>query len=233
MKMKKSWKSDDELFTTVQRELFTCVVGDVMDKLGLQHQFLPPQIQALWQDMVVIGRAMPVLSVDVFAEQIAGSASKLMEKSFGLMLEALDDLRTNEVYVNTGSSPRNALWGELMSTRARKLGSRGAVLNGYVRDTKAILNMGFPTFGFGSYGQDAAPRYKVVDFRIPVEIGSVCILPGDIIFGDIDGVLVVPAKAEAEVFTRALEKARGEKLVRRAIEEGSSAVKAFEKYGIM
>jgi regulator of RNase E activity RraA len=229
----KVWKSDDELFTVVQDELFTCVVGDVMDKLNLQHQFLPPQIRPLQQDMVVIGRAMPVLSVDVFAEKVSGSANQLMNKSFGLMLEALDDLRSNEVYVNTGSSPRNALWGELMSTRARKLGCRGAVLNGYVRDTKTILNMSFPTFGFGSYGQDAAPRYKVVDFRIPVEIGSVRIRPGDIVFGDIDGVLVVPVEAETEVFTLALEKARGEKLVRKAIEAGSSAVEAFEKFGIM
>jgi regulator of RNase E activity RraA len=228
----KLWKSDDELFAIVHRELFTCVVGDVMDKLELQHQFLPPQIQPLRQDMVVIGRAMPVLAVDVFAEKIAGSANKLMDKPFGLMLEAVDDLRPSEIYVNTGSSPRNALWGELMSTRAGKLGSRGAVLNGYVRDTKAILNMGFPTFGFGSYG-DSAPRYKVVDFRIPVEIGYVRVRPGDIVFGDVDGVLLVPAEAEAEVFTRALEKARGEKLVRKAIEEGSSAVEAFEKYGIM
>ena len=227
------WRSDDELFTVVQRELFTCVVGDVMDKLGLQHQFLPPQIQPLRRDMVVMGRAMPVLAVDVFAEKIAGSANQLMEKPFGLMLEALDDLRPNEVYVNTGSSPRNALWGELMSTRARKLGSPGAVLNGYVRDTKAILNMNFPTFGFGSYGQDSAPRYKVVDFRIPVEIGAVRVRPGDILFGDIDGVLSVPAEAENEVFTKALEKARGEKRVRKAIEQGSSAVEAFEKYGIM
>jgi regulator of RNase E activity RraA len=229
----KLWKSDGELFSLIQRELFTCVVGDVMDKMELQHQFLPPQIRPVRQDMVVIGRAMPVLSVDVFSERIAGSANPLMDKSFGLMLEALDDLRTNEVYVNTGSSPRNALWGELMSTRARKLGSRGAVLNGYVRDTKAILEMGFPTFGFGSYGQDSAPRYKVVDFRIPVEIGSVRVRPGDILFGDIDGVLVVPAETETEVFQRALEKVRGEKLVRKAIEEGSSAVEAFAKYGIM
>jgi regulator of RNase E activity RraA len=229
----KLWKSDDQLFSLAQRELFTCVVGDVMDKLGQQHQFLPPQIQPLRRDMVVIGRAMPVLAVDVFSERVAGSANRLMEKPFGLMLEALDDLRRNEVYVNTGSSPRNALWGELMSTRARKLGSRGAILNGYVRDTKAILNMGFPTFGFGSYGQDSAPRYKVVDFRIPVEIGGVRVRPGDVIFGDIDGVLVVPVEAETEVFTRALEKARGEKLVRKAIEAGSSAVEAFEKYGIM
>jgi regulator of RNase E activity RraA len=229
----KLWKSDDELFALAERELFTCVVGDVMDNLGLQHQFLPPQIKPLREDLVVIGRAMPVLSVDVFAEKIAGSANPLMNKPFGLMLEALDDLRRGEIYVNTGSSPRNALWGELMSTRARKLGSRGAVLNGYVRDTKAILKMSFPTFGFGSYGQDAAPRYKVVDFRIPVEIGVVRVRPGDILFGDIDGVLVVPLEAEADVFSKALEKARGEKLVRKAIEEGSSAVDAFAKFGIM
>jgi len=231
--MTKLWKSDDELFALVQRELFTSVVGDVMDKLDLQHQFLPPQIQPLRQDMVVLGRAMPALSVDVFAERIAGSANRLMDKSFGLMLEALDDLRKNEVYVNTGSSPRNALWGELMSTRARKLGSRGAVLNGYVRDTKAILNMSFPTFAFGSYGQDSAPRCKVVDFRIPIEVGQVRVRPADIIFGDIDGVLLVPVEVENDVFTRALEKARGEKLVKKAIEKGSSAVEAFEKYGIM
>ena len=233
MSTAKLWKTDDELFALIQRELFTCVVGDVMDKIDLQHQFLPPQIQPIRGDMVVIGRAMPVLSVDVFAERTSGSANPLMNKSFGLMLEALDDLRKNEVYVNTGSSPRNALWGELMSTRARKLGSRGAVLNGYVRDTKTILEMGFPTFAFGSYGQDSAPRYKVVDFRVPVEIGSVRVRPGDILFGDSDGVLVVPADAEAEVFTGALEKARGEKLVRQAIEEGSSAVEAFAKYGVM
>ncbi len=232
-RMTKLWKSDDELFALVQRELFTSVVGDVMDKLDLQHQFLPPQIQPLRQDMVVLGRAMPALSVDVFAERIAGSANRLMDESFGLMLEALDDLRKNEVYVNTGSSPRNALWGELMSTRARKLGSRGAVLNGYVRDTKAILNMSFPTFAFGSYGQDSAPRCKVVDFRIPIEVGQVRVRPADIIFGDIDGVLLVPVEVENEVFTRALEKARGEKLVKKAIEKGSSAVEAFEKYGIM
>jgi len=232
-RMTKLWKSDDDLFALVQRELFTSVVGDVMDKLDLQHQFLPPQIQPLRQDMVVLGRAMPALSVDVFAERIAGSANRLMDKSFGLMLEALDDLRKNEVYVNTGSSPRNALWGELMSTRARKLGSRGAVLNGYVRDTKAILNMSFPTFAFGSYGQDSAPRCKVVDFRIPIEVGQVRVRPADIIFGDIDGVLLVPVEVEDEVFTLALEKARGEKLVKKAVEKGSSAVEAFEKYGIM
>src|SRR6185295_14636296 len=124
----KPWKNDDELFALVRRELFTCVVGDVMDKLELQHQFLPPQIRPLRADMVIVGRAMPVLAVDVFAEKVVGTANPLMSKPFGLMLEALDDLHPNEIYVNTGSSPRNALWGELMSIRARKLGASGAVL---------------------------------------------------------------------------------------------------------
>jgi regulator of RNase E activity RraA len=227
------WTTDEELITLARRELFTCVVGDVMDKLQLLHQFLPPQIQPLRPDMVVIGRAMPVLSADVFGERVADSKNKLLEKPFGLMLEALDDLRANEVYINTGSSPRNALWGELMTTRARKLGSAGAVVNGYARDTRAVLKMDFPTFAFGSYGQDSGPRYKVLDFRIPVEIGCVRVRPGDIVFGDIDGVCVVPAEAATEVFTRALEKVRGERLVKKALEEGSTAVAAFEKYGVM
>ena len=229
----KLWHSDEELFGIIKKELFTCVVGDVMDKIGLQHQFLPPQLRPLHPDMVLIGRAMPVLSVDVFEEKMTGTANQLMAKPFGLMLEALDALLPNEVYVNTGSSPRNALWGELMSIRAGKLGASGAVLNGYVRDTKAILKMGFPTFCFGSYGQDSAPRCKVVDFRIPVEIGAVRVRPGDFLFGDIDGICVIPVEVEAEVFTKALEKARGEKLVRKALDSGTSAVAAFEKHGIM
>jgi regulator of RNase E activity RraA len=229
----KQWKSDDELFATVERELFTCVVGDVMDKMQMTHQYLPPAIRPLQQNMILVGRAMPVLSGDVFEERIENSANALSAKPFGLMLEALDDLRQNEIYVNTGSSPRNAMWGEMMSTRARKLGARGAVLNGYVRDTRAILSLNFPTFSFGSYGQDSAPRYKVYDFRVPIEIGGVRIRPGDILFGDIDGVLVVPAEAEEEVFLRAFEKARGEKTVKRDLENGLTAVEAFARHGIM
>jgi regulator of RNase E activity RraA len=227
------WKSDEELFEVAQKELFTCVVGDTLDKQNLLHQYLPPQIQPLSRDMVLIGRAMPVLSGDVFQEKIEGSANELSAKPFGLMLEAVDDLNQNEIYVNTGSSPRNALWGELMSIRARKRGARGAVLSGYVRDTKAILAMEYPTFGFGSYGQDSAPRYKVHDFRIPIEIGGVLIRPGDILFGDIDGVVVIPSEVETETFSLALEKMRGERSVRRELEEGSSAVAVFKKHGIM
>jgi regulator of RNase E activity RraA len=229
----KMWDSDEELFRIVERELFSCVVGDVMDKMRLFHQFLPPNIQPIDRNMVLIGRAMPVLSGDVYEEVVEGTANSLTAEPFGLMLEALDDLKANEIYINTGSSTRNAMWGEMMSIRARKLGARGVVSNGYVRDTRAILKLNFPTFGYGSYGQDSAPRCKVYDYRLPIEIGGVRIAPGDIVFGDIDGVLVIPAHVEADVFRQALEKARGEKTVKQELEAGSSAVTAFRKYGIM
>jgi regulator of RNase E activity RraA len=227
------WQSDDELFSLAEKELFTCVVGDVLDRQNLLHQYLPPEIRPLSPKMIMIGRAMPVLAGDAFQVTIEESANALSAKPFGLMLEALDDLRTNEIYISTGSSPRNALWGELMSVRALKCGARGAVLNGYVRDTQKVLAMGFPTFCFGSYGQDSAPRYKVHDFRIPIEIGGVSVRPGDILFGDIDGVVVIPTEVETQTFALALEKVRGERKVRKALEQGMSAVAAFREHGIM
>lgn len=227
------WSTDDELFTLAERELFTCVIGDIMDTLRLFHQFLPPQIRPITNEAMVIGRAMPVLSGNVFQESSPSSANKLMAKPFGLMFEALDDLQKGEVYLCTGSAPRNATWGEMMATRATKLGARGAVLDGYYRDTKSLMRMNFPTFGYGSYGQDSAPRYKVHDFRVPIEIGSVRIQPGDIIFGDIDGVCIVPKEAEREVFSKAFEKARKEKLVKKSLEGGMSAVAAYSEHGIM
>lgn len=227
------WQNDDALFNLAKQELFTSVVGDVMDKLKLLHQFLPPQIRPLDSGYVVIGRAMPVLSGDVFEEKVHASANKMMEKPFGLMLEALGDLKPNEIYVNTDSSPRNAMWGEMMTTRARVLGAAGAIVNGYARDTRAWLEMGFPVFAFGSYGQDSGPRYKVYDYRVPIEIGQARIEPGDILFGDVDGICVIPVSVEAEVFSLALEKARGEKLVKKDLEQGVSAVSAFARHGIM
>ena len=221
------WGSDEELFDTIRRELFTAVVGDVMDTMGLLRQFLPPQIKALRNDMVVTGRAMTVLEADV------PSGTDFESQPFGLMFRALDDLKAGEVYVCAGGSPRYALWGELMSTRATNLGAAGAVVDGYHRDTSGILRLGFPTFSYGGYAQDQAPRGKVIDFRVPLEIGGVKVTPGDIVFGDLDGVCVIPRDAEEEVFRRALEKVQKENLVGQAIEDGMSAQEAFEKFGVM
>ncbi|WP_422079310.1 RraA family protein [Ulvibacterium sp.] len=231
--MKTLWKTDRELYEIAKKELFVALVGDILDKMGYLHQFLPPHIKPLHNDFVVIGRAMPVLEADVFDEVSDSTHSPIMKKPFGIMFEALDSLKEGEVYICSGSSPEYALWGGLMSTRAIKLGGAGAVVNGWSRDTKEILNLGFPTFSYGGYAQDQGPRGKVIDYRVPIEIAGIRVNPGDIVYGDLDGVLIVPKEAVNEAFTGAIEKARGEQLVKKALQEGMSTVDAFNKFGIM
>jgi regulator of RNase E activity RraA len=142
------WNSDQDLFALARKELFTAVVGDTMDRLGFTHQFLPPQIVPIRDDTVVIGRAMPVLVSDYFSERVEGQ-NRVAAKPFGLLFEALDDLKPGEVYVATGGSRSYALWGELLSTRAIHLGAAGAVLDGYARDTHGIKRLNFPFFPAG------------------------------------------------------------------------------------
>jgi len=227
------WQNDEELFQIIETRLYTAVVGDIMDRMGLLQQFLPPYVQPLHEDMVVVGRSMPVLEADIRDPEEALEATK-SHKPFGLMLEALDDLKAGEVYVCAGASPLYATWGELMSTRARALGARGAVLDGYSRDTRGIVRLRFPTFSRGRYAQDQRPRGKVVDFRTPITIGNATISPGDLIFGDLDGVLTVPREVESDVLRLALERIESEGRVRQAFErEGMSAVAAVAQYGVM
>lgn len=229
----KEWKDDKALIKLIKEELYTAVIGDIMDKMEYTHQFLPPQIRPLRDDLFVVGRAMPVLEADVCHNPSIGGVNPILKRSFGLMLEALDDLKEDEVYICSGSSPDYALWGELMSARAIQCKAAGAIVNGYSRDTKGILALNFPCFSYGPYAQDQAPRGKVIDYRVPIEINGVMIHNGDMLIGDVDGVCVVPQEIEEEVFTQALEKARGERLVLKKIQEGMRARDAFDQFGIM
>ena len=231
--MNKTWSTDLELFAICREKLFTAVVGDVMDQLGYLRQFLPPEIQPLREEMIVIGRAMTVLEADDEGGEGPGRSNSMLNQPFGLMLQALDELKPGEVYICSGASPTYALWGELMSTAADNRGAVGAVVNGYSRDTRGIIELGFPTFSMGRFAQDQRPRGKVVDLRCSIRFGDVTIRPGDLVFGDLDGVCVVPRDIEKEVIRRALEKATGERKVFTAIKNGMGAQQAWDRFGIM
>lgn len=230
--MSQYWSDDEMLFSLAKQKLFVALVGDVMDTMGLQHQFLHPQLKPIDPGMVIIGRAMPVLEADYFQQQGAGN-NALSEKPFGLMFHALDDLRKNEVYICAGGSLRYAQWGGLMSTRAKQCGAAGAVIHGYHRDTNEILRLDYPVASFGSYAQDQGPRGKVVDWRVPIELDGIRVCPGDVIYGDRDGVIVIPAHAVDDAFHGAFEKAKGENAVLTALQNGMTTVEAFDKFGIM
>ena len=232
------WNSDEELFALMKEKLYTPVVGDILDQLGFRHQFLPSQIRPI--EAQVPADAFIDRSVPDNRLKVAGYACTVLEnevfddpkKPFGLLTEALDQLKPGEVYIATGAR-RSALWGELLTATAKTRGAAGAVLDGYSRDTPQVLSQNFPVFCSGLWAQDSSVRTYVFDYRCPIEIGQVTIHDGDLVFGDIDGVLIVPKEVIEETIEKALEKASGEKLVRKAIEGGMSATDAFKKFGIL
>jgi regulator of RNase E activity RraA len=164
------YADDAELFRLFETELFVAVVGDVMDAIGLQHQFLPPIFKPVDEKMRLLGRAMPVLETDIFSSEDGVTQNPLMKKAFGLMFEALDDLKAGEIYVASGASPRYALWGELMSTRAKILGARGALLDGFARDIDGIRALDFPVLLH--WLLCAGPRRARQGHRLSLRIGD-------------------------------------------------------------
>lgn len=218
-----NWSTDAELFRLVENELFSAVVGDILDRHGYHHQILPQRLRGVQNKGVVVGRAMPVLEADVFDDR----------KPFGQMFDALDDLKPGEIYLAAGGSPRYALFGGLMSIAARARGARAAVLCGFHRDSEELLENGFPVFSYGAYAQDQQVRGRVIDYRVPLEVEGVSVSPGDLLVADVDGVVVVPRSIEAEAIGAALDKVRTESKVRQALGEGMLAKEAFEKFGVL
>ncbi len=217
-------KHESTLFALVRDELYTPVVGDILDALGFYRQFLPQPVQPALLEMKLVGRAMPVVMIDVHGPQ---------RKPFGLLTEALDQLEPGEIYLASGGDMRCAYWGELLTATARTRGANGAVINGFHRDTPKMLEQNWPVFSRGRFAQDSAVRTQVVDFRRPMDIGGVWVEPGDLVFGDLDGVVVIPRKVEDEVLEKALQKARKENVVRKAIEAGMSSTAALAKYRVL
>lgn len=164
------WKNQKELFELVKKELYTPVIGDIMDGMGYVHQFLPQGLSPIREDDVLVGYAMPVLMIDVYGPQ---------EKPFGYLTEALDQLQEGEIYLASGGEMRCAYWGELLTATAKKRGAVGAVINGYYRDSRQVKEQNFPVFSRGKYAQDSSVRTQVANYRCPIEIGGVSVKPGD------------------------------------------------------
>ena len=208
----------------VAEQLYTAVIGDILDELGFVNQFLPASVQPIDPGMKVVGRAMPV--------QLA-AASKVRGQGFANLVAALDALHPGEVYVTSSGGLQCAAWGELMTAVARNRGASGAVVDAYHRDTDRILEQRWPVFSRGAYAQDASVRSVVIGFGDRIDVAGVEVMPGDLVVGDRDGVLVVPVVVEAEVLGLAAEKARIEAQMREAIDGGSSATEAFRRFGVL
>ena len=220
-------RTDDDFLPQVRARLYAAVLSDVLDEIGLRHQAMSPRIRPLDDERVLVGFARTGLFREVY------HVSK-GENPYELEIRNLDDLRPNDVVVfGCGGSSRIAPWGELLTTAARARGAAGAVTDGFVRDVRGIRAAKFPVFHGGIAPLDSKGRGKVADIDVPIECAGVRIEPGDLVFGDVDGVVVVPQEAEEEVVRRALEKISGENQSRDALQRGEKLADVFRRLGIL
>ncbi len=219
------YKDDQEMFAIMQEKLYAAVISDILDYLGAREQAMRADICPIYQGAVIVGRAYPILSADTF---------KISDDPYRGEIEAVDSLKANDVAVwCTNRSTYTCVWGELLSTAARARGARGAIIDGYIRDVPQITAMKFPTFATGRKPVDSAGRSRVIDHGCPACCGDVLVNPGDIIFGDIDGVVVIPKELEKKVIPLALEKVKKENLTRNELLKGAMLREAYDKHKVL
>ena len=210
------------------RQLNAAVLSDVLDSLGLMRQAMKPFIRPLDDGLQLIGRARTGLYMPAY-EHRAG------ENPYEVEIALVDDLKPNDVVVLACNGPtdRIAPWGELLSTASQARGATGCVTDGLVRDVRQIREMGFALFHGGIGPLDTKGRARMVERDVPVECAGVAVRPGDIVFGDVDGVVVIPREHEAAVIQRALEKISGENQSRDALRRGELLGDVFKRLGIL
>jgi 4-hydroxy-4-methyl-2-oxoglutarate aldolase len=221
--------SDTALFTAMREKLYVAVVCDVLDSLGYRDQAMHPRLRPLLPGINGCGfagraRTMRWMETDYVVE----------DDPYGLEIEAIDSLRPGDVVVHsTDRGGKSAPWGELMTTVAMRNGAVGCVCDAMIRDCTRIVALGFPVYCAGTCPLDSKGRGRVMAYDVPVQCGDVLVQPGQIIFADYDGIVVIPREVESNVIQRALEKVDGENRTRRELQAGRTLREVYDKYGIL
>lgn len=209
--------------------LYTAAISDILDEFGYRNQAMHQRLRPLLPDMRNCGfagraRTFQWQEVDYVDE----------ENPYKLEIEAMDSLNENDVVVHsTDINSTNAPWGELMSTLAKRKGVAGCVCDSQVRDCIKIIDMNFPVFYAGIRPLDSKGRGLVIAYDVPVMCGQVLVHPGDLVFADFDGIVVIPQAIEKEVIKRATEKVGAENLSRAALLSGKSLKEVYDTYKVL
>jgi len=221
-----TFQKDSELFSFISQNLYVAAVCDILDELSYRNQAMHQRLRPLLPDPEncgFIGRARTFrwMETDYVIE----------ENPYGLEIEAMDSLKTGDVVVHsTDHGGTNAPWGELMSTIAKRNGVAGCVCDSQIRDCVKIMKMKFPVYYTGIRPLDSKGRAIVQAYDVPVRCGEVLVYPGDIVFADFDGIVVVPRAVEKEVFQKANEKVNNENLSRKELLSGKTLRGVYDKY---
>jgi regulator of RNase E activity RraA len=212
-------------FDLLEEKLTSSVLSDVLDGFGFRNQAMLADIRPLDPGMKLVGRAATMLMMDQYEPS---------KDTFGLQMKTIDNLKKDEVLVVcSNESNRAALWGELLSTAARARGARGTVVDGPARDIKQIKEMGYPTFAKCIRPISSKGRIIAMENNCPIMVGGITVNPGDIVFGDIDGIINIPYKVAEETISEALDVVERENKTREELRNGESLINVFKKYGTL
>lgn len=208
-------------------QLFVAVLSDALDAAGLRHQAMHPGIRPLDDTLTLCGRARTGMYMET---AYVGEN----ENPYELEIAIVDDLKPGDIAIFAcGGSSRIAPWGGLLSTATRARGAAGCITDGFVRDVLQIRELALPVFAGGIAPLDSKGRGQIQAVDVPVICGGVRVAPGDLVFGDADGVVVVPQEAEAEVLRHAFDKINGERHTLRELQEGALLRDVYAKYGVL
>jgi 4-hydroxy-4-methyl-2-oxoglutarate aldolase len=224
--MIKERKLEMDYLNKLKQKLYVAAVCDILDELGYRNQAMHQRLRPLLPDMRncgFIGRARTFewKETDYIDE----------DNPYGLEIEAMDSLGSGDVVIHsTDYNGTNAPWGELMSTIAKKKSVAGCVCDSQVRDCVKIIELNFPVYYAGIRPLDSKGRGLVVSYDKPVHCGDVLVNPGDLVFADFDGIVVVPPIVEKEVLRLAAEKIQNENYSRKELMEGKTLREVYDKY---
>jgi 4-hydroxy-4-methyl-2-oxoglutarate aldolase len=215
-------------FTQLSKTLYSAVLSDTLDSIGLAQQAMRPFIRPLDDTLVLMGRARTGLFAETYSVRDG-------ENPYEIEIALIDDLKPGDVAVLAcgGPTERIAPWGELLTTASRARGAVGCVTDGLVRDLRHIRDLKFPLFHGGIGPLDTRGRARMIERDRVVQCGGVTVRSGDIVYGDIDGVVVIPQERADEVITKALHKITGENNTRDELKSGALLGQVYDKYGVL
>jgi len=219
--------NDQQRFYWIREHLYVPVVCDILDSLGHRNQAMHQRLRPLDPaNCTFVGRARTFRWME--------TDYVVKEDPYGLEIEAMDSLKPWDVVVHsTDHAGTNAPWGELMSTVAKRNGATGCICDSQIRDCQKIVRMGFPLFYRGIRPLDSMGRARVMAYDLPVKCGEVLVNPGDLVFADFDGVVVVPRALEDEVLRLAEEKVGKENASRCELLKGRSLRDVYDEYRVL
>ncbi len=220
------FESDSELFSYLEANAYAGVFSDILDEIGQRFRVVSPHsgIRPLDNTFVAAGRAVTLLNEKDDNEK----------EPYDTVIKCIDSLGSGSLLVTTGSDNLDVgIMGELTATALLARKCRGAIVNGYSRDVRKLIGMKFPTFAWGPSPIDTTGRARVTNYNIPIIIGGVRISPGDLIFADLDGTVVIPRELEKDVVEKVVERINTENIVRKELAAGRTMAEVWRKYEVL